>query len=501
MVFFLIPVMQFIPFTRAQSINPTPKIELNYDQIYYNLNYFEDINESVQHYAVGEYEEYDGIHEIFYEEDGFWIKEERSTLREYNYSSWSDVKVTGNLSLGISMDAYSVDVTYGDDLHLNWMAVKNGTIGLDYFITYHRSEGNITIGHHDVTNITYTKYDLLTHEFIETWDDFEENSVVMEDYSLIESDYTLMHISSTTEFTAPVFLVTQVYKTVNNESVAWSDLFWEYFIYEDVNFDSIYSLQGSSMYYGEEFRGFITPWAMKRTEVVDKYYADKTMDKHFTSTESAPKDKDFMELTKLIKVKEPEIDGSVINWGIEYPEYPAQWYVGPYDNSITNASYNSMSPANYSYEVQYAIADGEADFDYTIDFPKITDQSFYDAVQKKSISLPHYTYFISASETKDDGGDISVPMDQFNFDINDSTIAEITMVKKKEYQVSDYPAIGVNTITNSSGGSVSNMLKYSIGSTFNIQSNNPMHRFRFTTVLVFGCHAKLSGVVRRTFDS
>ena len=126
--------------------------------------------------------------------------------------------------------------------------------------------------------------------------------------------------------------------------------------------------------------------------------------------------------------------------------------------SAYNASYQQSSPGNYSFGFNYKIGKEEANLDYTINLPKLTNDTIYNAVQDMGLTMPHYTYFMSSYEVeKMTNNDLSLPTDLFNFNMGATPIAEIDMMNpaKKNYTLHDFPSVGANSEFESKGATVS----------------------------------------------
>jgi len=415
---------------------------------------------------------------------------EITSIGEYfsEYDSYTNMSITGNMSQQMDLNVYRVDVSYDNnsdgitDLQLIWMAIKDATWYFDYWITDEAQTYNLKgNNYHNCTIITKIRnktdntVDFTSIDYDEGWDNYS----FVYDYS----SYSLgiiQHISFSINFTIPTILTMQIYATETGDMVAWADMFYNYIVYDDKDYDGIYSAgEGSAsnlynMFTSDEFVGIMMPAAIEEVGTIQTININNpaasppayNFEMHF------PSDKTISEIASQIIFNPPMAgSGNEISWSIEYPEYPTY-------AMIMNTSYNYMhlsaspylymssfdgiyaksSPGNYSYGFNYNINPNKADLDFTIGLSKISNNTFYNATQGFGLSLPHYTYFMGSKAINSGVNNIiSKPENLQNFIMGSLSIAEINMIKpmKKNYTLYDYPTIGVDSSYESIGATVS----------------------------------------------
>jgi hypothetical protein len=120
-----------------------------------------------------------------------------------------------------------------------------------------------------------------------------------------------------------------------------------------------------------------------------------------------------------------------------------------------------MSPGDFNYQFDYNLSESQADLDFTLSLSKISNESFYNAVQGLGLCLPHHNFFVASFDINEvDPVELTVPSDLFTFESNGSTVAEINMINpaKKNYTLYDFPELGTNTEMESAGGSLHKLL-------------------------------------------
>lgn len=423
--------------------------------------------------------------------DKYLVRAECETKYESNYTSFTNTTMTGNSTLTTNLDVYRVNVTYGDNLYLIWMGLKNGTWNFKYFIDDMDYNYHYYNQYYRMSNCTYTKYDLDTGEQIgDPWDSSQESSgeynYSSEDYDSFMPEFKLK-MDMAIDFSMPLILTMQMYRTPNNQSVAWADMFCEYILFNDTDGDSVYSagqqeVSGQpsfSLYFSDEYRGQMLPMAADAKMLFEIDYINNTIDipgGSYTINDTKmvysykfPDDKDIEDFTSQIQFNGPNAGiGNNLSWDINYPNYPIQGYVMNPSSLLTggystnpNSTYANLASGNFSYEFLYEIKENTTDLDYTFNLPRINNESFYNATQGLGLSIPHYSYFM-ASQDVDSAAEsaLTVPSDLFGFEINGTKIAEIDMLDpaKKNYTLYDYPTSGINNQYESKGATVSSLI-------------------------------------------
>ncbi|MBN1802436.1 MAG: hypothetical protein JW891_13075 [Candidatus Lokiarchaeota archaeon] len=434
-----------------------------------------------------------------------WGVENPNTYFEYSrsgyYADYVEIyrknTVTGNMTNTINMNVYKVEASYDDSLQFTWMAVKDCYWTNDIWLVDNQFNYNYT--HKDYRNETiiwterYHENDSIASLEIETnegWypDHFTEGTQPPSDF--------YYHQVMQQNFTMPLILTTQVYKTQNGEHVAWMDMFYSYIVYNDTDGNGIYSADLSdtsgsigavSIGSSNECRGVIYPMAISVSSTLWSYY------KNNNSLESPPESGSFSfpndltldALSNNIVFTPPLDENNVLKWDIEYPDYPIYGYVknaSKYDDDVYVAgkynyatyqwdylNYSQASPGDFGFGFNYEIGRSSSNLDYTIDLPQITNQSFYDGVKGCGLSIPHYTYLIASSEIEESVISlVSKSADIFNFEIGGINFAEMDMMNpaKQNYTLYDYPSLGKISEFSSQGGTVAKIITSSLKQNF-----------------------------------
>jgi len=408
-----------------------------------------------------------------------------NTHRDSNSTVFQNLTFSGNQTVKADLNVYRVDVSYGDGLKLIWMATKDGSWEIDYWITEYDVFTNSTMGDHDVSTITYKQYNLTTDKLIANWTEYEEK---WKEYTYCSDDYPTMYnydnvLANTNlefNFSAPLIMTIQIYTAPNGEKIAWADMFYDYIIYNDTNADGIYSAGLSEnpipgMEFSihnpssDEWCGTYLPM-VSEMRMIYAVYNLTDPSKNIISDQSATlfKDKTIDSLSSTIEFNAPTVNtGNHLSWDITYPDYPMYGYF--YNRSLGYAPfiglgdglYEHSSPGDYSFGFDYKINQHNTDLDYTIDLAKFSNDTHHDMVQGMGLAMPHYTYFMSSYEVEQlTNNDFSMPMDIFDFSIGTTPIAKIDMLNpvKKNYTLHDYPVVGVNSEFESQGATVNELV-------------------------------------------
>lgn len=423
----------------------------------------------ILNYSGSYTDEYTSYIDEFNYSEGIYTREKITTTYIANYSHFMNLTRTGSIALDYSVNVFKVDVSIGDVGKLVWMALKSGTLDVEYFNTGEGYNVESFEEYHKVVNRTYQEYNITDYEVVilNTQSGIEEDIFGYSNYSSsqpYQPDYE--YYTKHSEVSTPIILTMQIYNTEMGEKIAWANMFQDFIIYNDEDDDGIYSAGDVSQLYSspilrmsDEYRGTFTPLAEHFNDYVE--YEDY----NYSVIEIYPKDKTINEIASTIEFTPPStINGSDISWGITYPDFPIKSYVrgvggrNGYER-LHNASYAYTSPGNFSYLFDYIIDETQADLDFTLDMPKISNDSFYEAVQGYSLALPQYNYFLSTFDIKEkDERELTVPADIFFFESNDTIVAEFNMFDKKNYTIYDYPVSSEDITTEAMGGSISPLL-------------------------------------------
>ncbi|MHA1732624.1 MAG: hypothetical protein ACTSU5_11830, partial [Promethearchaeota archaeon] len=441
--------------------------------------------------------------------DYVWVVEDTSVSESTTYDMYMKMTATGHMKTETKMDVYTVQLTQGANLQFYWFACKNGTFTLGYEIKDMSQQFNESYTSEIQETRTYKYYDLTTNALLgqrtetQTYTDSEDF-----DYSDADYDSHMnMTINESVSFVGPIFLTMQVFRTPNNDVVAWADSFNEMIMYNDTDGDKIYSVgdkQGGSggtapdfnLYYSDEYAGSLMPMAYwgEMTMKMGYSYDDPFMGKQYVNMDqdmsiSTPSDKTAAEVMANLNFTEPVVSGDTVTWGLDYNNLPAN---GMTENS--SATYTppdkptlaQSSPADFKYKFAYKINNSAkaANLFTTVDIPRITNDSLFRDVQGLSLCIPHSVYFMASKPvTQQVKTPKAKPNGQWGFDIGSLAIAAINMTipGKENYTLFDYPKAGENEVYASLGGTVSAIIANSQSESLSMSSmGNPFSRMIFT---------------------
>ena len=406
-----------------------------------------------------------------------FTREARTNFYNGSYAYFSNTTTKGYIDVNMSLDVFRVDIEYGKAVDMMWVALKQGNLQMDNFLEQYEEDYSFVEDYNLIIEKKFTKFNATTSEIIDVWTEISNETNVLNmtvdgdpiDYNLYNS-YDL-------EFSLPLILTIQIYTTKNKDKIAWAEMFNEFIVYKDKDQDSIYSAgetknpttSGFSLYSSDEFCGVVRPMAWDfqlYSETTDPVLNTSS---NFTMNALIPFDKSVSEIASTIQFTPPtENAENVISWNVLYPQFPisasivdqdknpSEWYSNP-----TNATHAQMSPGDFNYQFDYNLSESEANFDFTLGLPKISDEEFYNATQGYGLSLPRYNFFLSTFDIEEaDQIGLTVPSDLFTFTSNGTTVAEINMINpvKKNYTLHDYPDLGINTEMESAGGSLHKLL-------------------------------------------
>jgi len=414
-----------------------------------------------------------------------WIEEVNIIEYKSNYTSFSNSTYSGNSTIDVKLDMYRVDVNYDDNLQLIWMALKNGSFHKVDWETDRKIMANYS--NEQYTNISTTQriYNLTTGEFL--WEFTLKDDIKKDTYSY-DVDFKepyMKHMVADYEFSSPFILTMQTYTTQNGETVAWANMIEPtFYFYNDTDNNGIYSIGNR-----EALTGFPTMFSsdecrvlMEMSARIERYEYEKINKSSYVIEEGPynfdnrhPNDLDPSEMAKNITFNPPSVgSGNNISWGISYNEFPQNADVfddvimttnppiystsNDNQNNFWNSTYDNMSHGNISYGFNYEIGQEQADLGVTFELSKMSNKSFYDAVQGLSLAKANYNYFMASSEVnKTTNNAITRIEDLVNFEIQGTPIAQINLMdpSKLNYTLFNYTGIEDDLDFESIGSTVS----------------------------------------------
>jgi hypothetical protein len=303
-------------------------------------------------------------------------------------------------------------------------------------------------------------------ELLDTWDEtIEDSGAWVAEPEPGAYNYTY-HQTIDMEFSMPLIMTFQVYETQNGEKVAWADMFSDFFIFDDKDKNGVYSTgetkTSREKYHlstSDEYCGSFTPWAHNFT--LHSYYKSSSDTINNTYRCKFPVDKEVSEFGESIQFTPPQLSGNEVEWDIKYPDFPIYGFVQT-DTSYfamgPDTNYADASPGNFSYGFNYEINNETAGLDLTAHLPRLSNQSFFNAVENLSLAFPHYTYFLSSAAISEfESKILTTPSNMFQFDVGGTKVAEMDMESyyKENYTLMDYPDVDNNRTFAAIGSSVS----------------------------------------------
>ena len=461
----------------ASSVQAQPPektlINFNWSEDTYSVSFEREWNgvPMILNYTGSYNDEYTYHNNYFNESGDTWIKEIVTVNHLANYSHFSNSTRVGYIKMNLTLEVFRVDITIGAVGRVIWMALKMGSLELEHYLKGEGYSINYFEEYQQIINTKYLKYNTTTWELIDTWTKVD-NVLGEQNYSNAwPYEESPAHILKTTEFSTPLILCMQMYRTEKGDKIAWANVFHDFIFYEDEDNDGIFSVGDKTeapsstpnLYTSDEFRGWMVPL------VEDTYFRGEEEFGNYSWTNHYPKDRTVKEIASTIQFTPPTTTtGSDINWGIQYPNFPIdtttidhnkpieEWYWTP-----PNASFIHTSPSTFSYSFDYFVNTTQADLDFTLEMPKLTNDSFYNAVQGYSLALPHYNYFLSSFDIEEENPkELTAPAKRFTFKSNKTVVAEINMIKpgKENYTIYDYPSVSENTNLEAKGGSINALM-------------------------------------------
>ncbi|MEJ2248091.1 MAG: hypothetical protein P8Y97_00340 [Candidatus Lokiarchaeota archaeon] len=395
----------------------------------------------------------------YYDESNNYVKEEVTLQSVSNYSQYSKSVVDGSISMTYNFEVYEVALDYGKSLKMIWVAIKSGSIVLEYTI----NNVNRTYLYKSDTTLTRTeKVDKYSDGSMNSLIDSSQNEITFNDSSNYEENFYTENEYSKNEatFSMPVILICQMVTTKTGEKMAWAELFGDFIVYNDTNFDNIYSAGDSSsstqmsLSASDENCGTLYPMVGTQTS----YLEHPSMNMSYT--QNLPSDLSVDDYVNTIEFTPPtQGNNNNISWGIEYPDIPLNGFIENGEDFYylpPNATLSEVATSDISYGFNYEITPSFAAMDYTFSFDKVSEL-LYSAVQGLSLATPHYTYLLSNFDIEQtEESFLSAPKDSFEFITNGTKIAEIDFAHpvKKNYDLYDYPSLGKVSTYNAIGASV-----------------------------------------------
>jgi len=412
------------------------------------------------------------FHDIFnytigYENNSYWIVEDSIFTYNVNYSYVSNLTLTGNYFMRGDFEIYRVDISSDDIVNLIWLALKDGSLEAEYNINKMEYDYRHEYQYYKRSDITYKKYNITTMELVDTWNDTIEDVGTWTSQPSAPPNFTL-HQTMNMDFSMPLIITYQVYTVQNNEKIAWAQMFSDFYVFKDMDKNGVYSLgETSSAPYqfafstSDEFCGMFMPWVYNTT--IHTEYISSEVTINDTTNMKFPEDKDTSELAETIQFRPPTLVNNNIEWDISYPDYPIYGFIQyeDVDYFSTEGNYTDTSPGTFTYGFNFGLTNESTNFDLTTILPKLSDSDFYDAAQGLGLAFPHYTYFISSASIEESTNPVlTIPSNRFQFDVNGTKVAEISMKNpdKKNYTLVDYPEVGQNSTIDVVGSTVSKLI-------------------------------------------
>ena len=397
--------------------------------------------------------------------DTEWIEEESEFTYDVNYSYFSNLTLLGDYALSVDLDVYKVSISYGTAVSFIWVGLKNGTLSIEYNIDSITHDFKHENSFYKKTETTYKRYNSTTMELLDVWNETIEDNGSWTSEDEPESEFTV-HQTLDMEFSMPLILTFQVYETQNGEKVAWADMISDFYVFEDIDKNGVYSVGETSdvqnyfdMCTSDEFRGRFSLWAFNYTVATD--YWSPEMAFNDTYNNKFPIDKEVSYFADRVQFTPPQLNGTEVEWDILYPNFPHYGQIRRgFDLFDPGPNYEDSSPGNYSFGYNYEITNETADLDLTARFPRLSDVDFFNFVDNLSLAFPHYTYFLSSADIEESMNSVvTIPSDVFQFDVGGAQVAEINMEKdKKYYSLMDYPDLGNNRTFEAIGSTVSKLV-------------------------------------------
>ena len=450
------------PLISVSAKKPAEEPTLTYswqESTFHFDNVVEWENDTVSLTESGNYTEvYNVIEYIYHPKIYCYTKINHTITHEANYTANIERIISGNYTVDIDMNAYQVNINYGTGVKLLWFAMKDGMMDWEFYFTkdirnYYYYEENLRhfSSHHELRDVNT---DELKSEHTEVYD---VPGVVNTTVSEINEWYPFYeHASFNWDLTVPMILTLQIFNTKDNNRIAWAHMFYNLWAYKDLNNDSILTINDDPhdtelpwIYKSTELFGSVTPLAYDTTA---SWESNETV--YFVDNRAVyPSDKTVAEIASGIEFTPPtETATANVSWAIKYPDFPihfAEYGVPP------NATFNEMTPTNFSYGFDFMLGKEDADLDITWEIEKLTNITAFTAAQGFGLIMPQYNFFLSSFDIDEpEAPFLSIPRDTFQFTSNNSVVAEINMGAGKKFYTLHNSTEGTDDIFPSSGGSI-----------------------------------------------
>ncbi|KKM72590.1 hypothetical protein LCGC14_1419010 [marine sediment metagenome] len=475
---------------------PPPKLNYSWGETTFTeslVSQWVDDSYAVNDSGMNVADSYQSYHYSHNATEGTFTKEIRTIYKYTNFTTNVNVTTSGNMTININIDAYQVNLDYGQHVDFMWFAAKNGSLEHEYYLSKRVEEYDYWEESHQRTESLFNKFNYTTGEFMSTWntsiDVYDEINIThtyrQEWYPFYEHTYY------TSEFITPLILTLQIFKTQGNDRIAWANLFYGMMIYKDEDQNGILSVGNNPSWAGPpnigastEMKGNLNPTAQSQ------YFLFEDNDSYYQEIfESSPTDKTTSEIASTLIFTPPfEVSETEVSWNIQYPNFPIDMHFFDYDipsdewySAPQNATYDELCPTNLSYGFDFILNETSADLDVTWELGKLTNDTAYNAIQGYGLVFPQYNYFLSTFDIEELNQQyLSFPKDKFTFQSNNTVVAEINMGKKgkENYTLFDYPSAGIDTELLSIGGSIhKNAIGFSSKSSY---YNNPFFAILFS---------------------
>ncbi|UCC21057.1 MAG: hypothetical protein JSV62_07210 [Promethearchaeota archaeon] len=462
---------------------PTPTLSYSWREVNYSNTFVTiwDGTSNVIKYKGSYADTYNFTKGKLNESENTWTRSFSTVNFDANYSYFSNKTLWGNLTVDLDLDLYQVNIDYGGGLQFIWMALKKGILESVQYNVIESVNYTYLEDNRRIVDTTFEKYNLTTMELISTWNDTHTE--------FGEINFTHRYVKDAVpfnwyqydyqEFTMPLFLTMQIFETENHDHIAWANLFCDFLMYKDKDENAIYSVGDSgdypSLWGSSEFCGFLRPIAIH--ESGHNIYYNIFGDSHESKGRNLyPIDRTVDSFADTIQFTAPTTIGDKVTWDIVYPGFPldgaqmdqdystSEWFYFP-----LNASYAETSPGDYAYQFDYTIDANEskADCSVSVDLPKITNSTCYEAVSDYGLVIPQYNYFLSSFDIDEiDMKEITVPADKLSFESNGLLVAEFEMdpFDKRNYTLSDFRGSGEDIVLESQGASLNPFIQSLCGS-------------------------------------
>ncbi len=317
---------------------------------------------------------------------GYVVREDRTIYTDANFTNAVNVTTSGNMTININIDAFQVNLDYGQHVKFLWFATKNGTLEYEYYLSKRVEEYDYYEENHQYIESTFEKFNLTTWESMSTWNDttdvYDEINIT---HTYRQEWYPFYdHFYYTSEFVRPLILTVQIYKTQRNDRIAWANMFFNFLIYKDEDQNGILSVGNQHNWAGPPGIASSTEWKGSLDPIAQNQYM-------------------MTETNRIVFSPPVEISETEVSWDIQYSNFPLSIQFHDFDipteewyNTPINATYDATSPTNLSYGFDFILNDTQADFDVTWEIGKLTNDTVYNAVQGYGLVLPQYNFFLSS---------------------------------------------------------------------------------------------------------